>query len=70
MLDTIVYEVGYLDGHRASLAANTTSENLFSKVDEEGNRFKIVDDIVYHSVDGKDSMQQDAFIISNNGGKK
>ena len=34
MLDTIVFEVEYLDGHKASLAANTIAENLFSKVDE------------------------------------
>ena len=29
MLDTIVYEVEYLDGHKTSLAENTTTENLF-----------------------------------------
>ena len=29
ILDTIVYEVEYLDGHKASLSENTISENLF-----------------------------------------
>ena len=38
ILDTRVYEVEYLDGHRASLSANTIAENIFSQVDEEGNR--------------------------------
>ena len=30
----------------------------------------IFDDIVDHRVDGTDTMQQDAFIIPNNGGKR
>ena len=31
MLDTRVYYSEYLDGHKASLAANTIAENLFSQ---------------------------------------
>ena len=36
MLDKIVYEVEYLYGHKASLAANTISENLFHKLMNRG----------------------------------
>ena len=46
MLGKIFYEVEYLDEHKASLAANTIAENIFSKVDEEGNRFVLFDEIV------------------------
>ena len=67
MLGKIFYEVEYLDEHKASLAANTIAENIFSKVDEEGNRFVLFDEIVDYHVDGTDTMQQDAFIISNHG---
>ena len=34
ILDTRFYEVEYLDGHKASLAANNIAENIFSQVDE------------------------------------
>ena len=70
MLDTRVYEVEYLYGHKAPLAANTISENIFSQVDEEGNKFVLFDDIVDYLVDWTESMQQDALIISKNGGKR
>ena len=37
ILDTRLYEVEYLDGHKASLSANEIAQNLFAQVDEEGN---------------------------------
>ena len=38
ILDSRVYEVEYLDGHKASLTANAIAENIFAQVDEEGNK--------------------------------
>lgn len=52
ILDTRIYEVEYLDGRRASLSANAIAENLFAQVDEEGNRFVLLDSIMDHRVDG------------------
>ena len=46
MLDTIVYEVEYQDVHKVSLDVNTIAENIFSQVDEEGNRLVLFYDIV------------------------
>ena len=60
MLDTRFYEVEYLDGYKASLAANVISKNLFEQVDEEGNRFVLFDWIVDHSVDNIKTMHQGA----------
>ena len=37
LLDTRIYEVEYLDCHKASLAANTIAESMFAQVDEEGH---------------------------------
>ena len=68
-LDTRVQEFEYLDGHEASISAKEIAENLFEKVDEEGNIFLLFDDISNHCVDGTETMQQDSFIISKNGGK-
>ena len=48
---------------------NTISENLFSRVDEEGNIFVLFYGIVGHRVYGTDTMHQDFFTISNNEGK-
>ena len=70
MLDTIVYEFLYLDRHKASISANTIFENIFSQVDEEGNRFVLFEDLVNHRVDVTDTMQQDSFIILNNAGMR
>eukprot|EP00957_Ditylum_brightwellii_P137103 10453853-Ditylum_brightwellii.AAC.1 len=33
LLDTRIYEVEYLDGHKASLAANTIAEHIFAQKD-------------------------------------
>ena len=52
ILDTRVYEVEFMDGHKTSLAANAIAENLFAQVDDEGNRFVLFDAIVDHRTDG------------------
>ena len=52
ILDSRVYEIEYLDGHKASLAANSIAENLFAQVDEGGNRHLLMDAIADHRVDG------------------
>ena len=57
MLYTRVYEVKYLYGNNASLSVNTIAQNLFSQVDEYGNRFMLFDDIVDHRVGGTEIMQ-------------
>ena len=70
ILDTRVYEVEYLDRNKASLAANTITENIFPQVDEEGNIFVLFNEIVDHCVDGTEKIQQDELFISKNGGKR
>ena len=70
ILDTRLYEVEFLDGYKASLAANTIAENLFSQVDEEGNRYTLFDVIEDHRTTGEELQQKDAFIISSNKGKR
>ena len=57
MLYTRVYEVEYLDGHKALLAANTIDKHIFSQVGEEGNGFVLFDEIVDHRVHGTETMQ-------------
>jgi hypothetical protein len=45
-LDTGLYEVEYLDRHKAALSANTIAENLFAQVDDDGHRQILFDSIV------------------------
>ena len=70
MLDTRIYEVEYLDGHRAALAANTIAENMFAQVDDEGYRTLLLQEIVDHRVNGSEVKKADANIISPNGGRR
>ena len=65
-----MYEVEYQDGHKASLSANAIAQNMFAKVDEEGNRHILFQEIVDHRVDGKEFKQQDAFITTNTGTRR
>ena len=57
-----MYEVEYQVGHKAALAANIISENLFAQVDEEGKHSVLFDDIVYVRTYGTQVLQQDKFV--------
>ena len=69
-MDTRLYEVEYTDGHKASLVANTIAMNMFAQVDEEGHRHVLFDEIIDHRTDGTEIKQDNAFIISPNGGRR
>ena len=70
ILVTWIYEVGYLDGHTTSLGANSITENMFTQVDDEGNRYTPLDSIADYLIDGKQILQQDVFLTSKNGGRR
>ena len=70
ILDTRMYEVEYLDGERASLAANSIAENLFAPIDDEGNRQVLMDEIIGHRSNEQAVKQQDAFITTRTGTKR
>ena len=67
ILDSRMYEVEYNDGHTASMAANLIAENLFAQVDQEGNRFVMLDSITGTRTDGNQVLQQDAFVYTSSG---
>ena len=70
ILDSRVYEVEFLDGHKASLATNAIAEHLFAQVDNEGYRTVLMQEIVNHLVNGRELKKDGAFIISTNGGQR
>ena len=68
MLDARIYEVEYHDRDNAYLTSNTIVKNLFSQVDEEGNRHVLLDCISDHRTNGTELSIDEAYITSKNGG--
>ena len=50
-LDTSLYEVEFHDGHVESYAANLIAENIYEQLDDEGNKYKLIDQIMDHRKD-------------------
>ena len=67
ILDSIMYEVEYRDGYIAAMAANVITENLFTQVDQEGNRFVLIDSIIDTRTDSMQKLQKYVFIITTSG---
>ena len=64
ILDSCMYKVEYQDGTKASLAANYIAKNLFTQVDQEGNRHVLLDELIDDRVNGREVKLQDAFITT------
>lgn len=67
ILDTRVYDVMFPDGSIQSYAANVIAENMWSQVDDEGYRYKLMDCILDHHTNGTEVTKADGFVISKNG---
>jgi hypothetical protein len=48
ILDTSVYEVLFQDGHVEAYNANLIAENVYARVDNEGNTIYLLDEIIDH----------------------
>jgi hypothetical protein len=48
ILDTCLYDVQFLDGRVETYAANIIAENIYSQLDNEGNRFLLLEEIMDH----------------------
>lgn len=51
ILDTTVHEVEFPDGSIYEYAANVLAESLYTQVDQDGNRWLLLKDIIGHSKD-------------------
>ncbi|KAI2506381.1 Reverse transcriptase (RNA-dependent DNA polymerase) [Fragilaria crotonensis] len=70
LMDTREYTVEFTDGHSEALSANLIAQNLFSEIDEEGNRHVLLDDIIDFRKSGAAVSQEDAFVTMSNGVKR
>ena len=62
LLDTIIYDVEYMHGHKDALSDNTIVTNMFAQVDEEGNWYALLDYIVDHHTYGYEVMDDTVLI--------
>ena len=53
ILDTIIYEVEYDNGHKTAMTANAIASNLFSQVDQDGQCFVLFNAIIDLRTHGK-----------------
>ena len=60
----------YADGHKAVISANNISNNLFTEVDQYGNRFVLYNEIIDHRKDETELREDDAFIHMSNGNER
>ena len=70
ILDTRVYKVEYVDGHKASLTANAIAQNMFAQVDDERNRHVLFDAIIDHRHTALALKQADTFIVTSSGNRQ
>ena len=70
ILDTCVYKVQFPDGHTEEYAANIIAESLYSTVNDEGNTYFIMKDIVGHKSTCAAFVGDEQYIICKNRQKK
>jgi hypothetical protein len=70
MLDTREYEVEFPDGATDVFTANIIAENLYAQVDDEGNSYSILSEIVDHKKDGSAVSKDDAFVTTKAGAQR
>ena len=67
ILDTRMFNVEFPDGSISEYDANTVRENIYSRVDEEGHRFQLLDRISNHRNDNTAIKCGYKWIVAKNG---
>ena len=65
-----MYEVEYVDGHEASLTANSIAQKMFAQVDDEGKRHLLFDEIIDHRFTALALKQADTLIVTSSGNRR
>ena len=58
------------DGAAEAVTANIIAENLYSQVDDEGNQFQMLDEILDHRCTDEALTADEAFITTPSGAKR
>jgi hypothetical protein len=70
LLNTRLYEVTFADGTVQDYTANKIAEAIYAEVDEEGNKYLLLDTIIDHRRDKTAMDKADMWITSYNGNKQ
>jgi hypothetical protein len=70
LLNTRLYEVTFADGTVQDYTANKIAEAIYAEVDEEGNKYLLLDAIIDHRRDKTAMDKADMWITSYNGNKQ
>ena len=70
ILDTRMVEVEYSDGYKTTMKANSISSNLFSQVNQDGQRFVLFVAIIDSCTNGTHIKEGHSFIHMSNGNKR
>lgn len=70
ILDTRKYEVQMPDGSVETYGANIIAENIMSQVDDEGNMFVLLDEILDHKRESTALTEADAYFTTKTGRKR
>ena len=65
-----MYEVEYVDGHKASMTSKVVTKTMFEKVDDEENRHVLFDEIIDHCRTALSLKQADASIVTSSGNRQ
>ena len=66
-MDRRMYEIECEDGHKAPVAANVIMKNFFHKVNDDGPKKMILDQVIGHGTNESKLTDEDAFIMSSYG---
>ena len=64
-LDTSLYKVEFNDGHVEAYSANLIAESIYEQLDDEGNKNRLIDEIIGHEKDSSAVPTSEATIIVN-----
>ena len=70
LLNSIVYEVEFPDGHVNEYSANVIAENMLSQVDSEGYSLTLMDGIVDFKKDSTAVSMDDKYVITKRGRRR
>ena len=56
--DTSLYDVEFNDGHVESFTANLIPEHIYEQLDDNGNHFHLIEEIIDHRKDKRTVLQE------------
>ena len=70
ILDTREYEVQLPDGSVECYTANMIADNIYAQVDDEGNSYTLLDEIIDHRSNNKAVKMEDAWVHTKSGTRR